>query len=59
MSNRFKTMIIGIVAVGWLINLAMPAVIHDYKPDPSVNAPFMLVLAVVVKSYDKSGGGKK
>lgn len=52
-------MIVGAVVLGWLVNLTLPAVIRDYKPDPAVNAPFMAVVAIVVASYNKSGGGKK
>lgn len=46
MSQRYKDIIIGLVAVVWAVNVSAPIFVHGFKSSAEVNAAFMAVVGV-------------
>lgn len=44
MTDRVRTVIIGVVTTVWAVNFGAGFVIEDYKPDQAINGIFMAVV---------------
>lgn len=44
MSERSRTVVIGLVTAVWAINFGAGFVLPDYEPDQSINAIFMAIV---------------
>lgn len=53
--KRMKTVLVALVAAGWLFNLVAPAFVPSYDSNLAANAPLMLILGAMFATR-KSGG---
>lgn len=53
--KRMKSVLIVLVAAGWLFNLVAPAFVTSYDSNLAANAPLMLILGAMFATR-KTGG---
>jgi hypothetical protein len=63
LNNTVRYVLIAIITSAWVLNLIAPMFLEVYKPDPSVNAIFMIVVGALFGADAvgrlKNGNGKK
>lgn len=59
MSARVKLWLLVVIAIAWFLNAAVfPIVIDEWRPDPTINAVFMLVAGYVYAQTPKKTKGE-
>lgn len=58
-----RYVLIGVITTMWVLNFLAPIFTNTYKPDPSVNAIFMIVIGALfgadaISRVKKPGDGK-
>jgi hypothetical protein len=56
-SDRTRTVIIGVVTAVWAINFSAGLVIVDYKPSESINGIFMAIVGGLFALGARGGNG--
>lgn len=51
MSNKLRSVVIGVVTAVWALNFTAPIVVKDYAPSPELNVAFMAIIGVLTASY--------
>lgn len=51
MTNKLRSVVIGIVTAVWAINFTAPIFVQDYEPSPELNVAFMAIIGVLTASY--------
>lgn len=51
MSNKLRSVVIGIVTAVWAMNFTAPIFVKDYTPSPELNVAFMAIIGVLTASY--------
>jgi hypothetical protein len=51
MSNKLRSVVIGIVTAVWAMNFTAPIFVKDYEPSPELNVAFMAIIGVLTASY--------
>ena len=59
MSNRVRTLLIGIVATVWALNFTAPIFVKDFQPAPELNVAFMAILGVLINTYKRGDDNNK
>lgn len=51
MTNRLRSVVIGIVTAVWAANFTAPIFVKDYTPSPELNVAFMAIIGILTASY--------
>ena len=51
MSNRLRSVVIGIVTAVWAANFTAPIFVKNYEPSPELNVAFMAIIGILTASY--------
>ncbi len=54
--KRMKSVLVALVAAGWLFNLVAPAFVEGYDANLAANAPLMLILGAMFATRNGKGG---
>ena len=51
MTNKLRSVVIGIVTAVWAMNFTAPIFVSDYEPSPELNVAFMAIIGILTASY--------
>lgn len=57
MNQAARAWLVAVVGAAWATSFVASLANHDYHPDPSVNAAFMLVIGAAIYKGGAGGGG--